>query len=92
MHYCRTNGYEHILDSRHFYEFWILLHQRAPLELQQLSSEAQEAEGLLGGVMEAFGRRARRLTVQEREQVLKVTDRYSIKDMELVLEVDNNVI
>ena len=28
----------------------------------------------------------------EREQVLKVTDRYSIKDMELVLEVDNNVI
>jgi hypothetical protein len=92
VHYCRTNGYEHILDSRHFYEFWILLHQRAPLELQQLSSEAQEAEGLLGGVMEAFGRRARRLTVQEREQVLKVTDRYSIKDMELVLEVDNNVI
>ena len=42
--------------------------------------------------MEVFSRQARRLTVQEREQVLKVTNRYSIKDMELVLEVDSNAI
>lgn len=90
VEYCRANGYEHTLDSRHFYEFWILLHQRAPLELQQPSSE--EVEGLLGGVMEVFGRRAKSLNVEEREQVLQVTDRYSIKDMELVLEVDSYAI
>ena len=90
VQYCRAHGYEQVLESRHFYEFWILLHQRAPLELRQIESE--ELAGLLGGVREVFSQRAAKVTVREKDPVLEVTDRYTIKDMELTLEAEGNVL
>jgi hypothetical protein len=90
VQYCRENGCEKVLSSRNFYDFWILLHQRTPLLLTQSQPEA--LEGLLGGVMEVFRTRAQRVVVLEKADVLKVTERYSIKDMELILEVDSNAL
>lgn len=88
--YCQTSNQERLLQQRTFYDFWILLHQRSPI-LAEMDSEARR-ETLLGETIEILTARVRSLTVAEKEEVLKVTDRYSIRDMQLKLEVKDSVI
>jgi hypothetical protein len=88
--YCRTIQREDILQHRAFYHFWILLHQRSPLVVEEDDESRQET--LLGEMMEILQDRARRLTVVEKQEVIDVTDRYSIRDMQLRLEVQDNAI
>lgn len=83
--YCEQRGEEALLTHRFFYDFWIILHQRSPL-LPGESLDNPE-ESLLGEVMELLQNRRMSLSVVEKETVLRPTERYSIKDMELRLEV-----
>ncbi len=88
--YCRQEGEEAFLTHRFVYDFWIILHQRSPLIPDE--SLDKEEESLLGEVMELLQSHRLRLTVVEKETVLRPTKRYSIKDMELSLEVMGDVL
>lgn len=88
--YCRASQREDILQHRTFYDFWILLHQRSPLVVE-IDAESRQ-ETLLGEMMEILQARAKSLNVVEKEEVLNVTERYSIRDMQLRLEVPDNAI
>lgn len=83
--YCRKNGQENLLQNRFFYDFWILLHQRSPIKLEVDSEDSQES--ILAEAVALMKGRARLLTIVERDKILKVTKRYSIRDMQLRLEL-----
>lgn len=88
VYYFQHHQQDYMLNQRLFYDFWILLHQRSPLHLEV--SEEERQESLLGGVIELLQDRAVSLVVLEKDQILNVTERYSIKNMELRLEVSGN--
>lgn len=88
VEYCQTTKQENLLEHRTFYDFWILLHQRSPLQAEMDAHMKQET--LLSEMMEILPAGVRNLTVTEKEEVLKVTQRYSIRDMQLKLEVQDN--
>ena len=88
--YCRDSKQANLLQQRLFYDFWILLHQRSPIVLD-INPENQP-ETLLGETIANLRGRASTLTVVELEEVLKVTERYSIRNMQLRLEVQDSVL
>jgi hypothetical protein len=90
VEYCRSSQREDLLQCRFFYDFWILLHQRSPLVVESKAESREET--LLGEMMEVLQGRAKNLTVMEKEEVINVINRYSIRDMRLSLEVDKNVL
>jgi len=84
--YCKQAGEERLLGYRLFYDFWIILHQRSPLIPGEKMDDREES--LLGEMMDLLRRRRVGLVaVVEREEVLRPTERFSIRDMELRLEV-----
>ncbi|MEN6328303.1 MAG: replicative DNA helicase [Syntrophomonas sp.] len=88
--YCHKTDKEYLLQHRLFYDFWILLHQRSPLICREHGEDNRD--NLLGGVRELLQDKAASLTVVEKEQVIAASKRYSIKDMELRLEGQGDVI
>lgn len=83
--YCMKNGQENLLQTRFFYDFWILMHQRSPIMLDMDPEGMQDS--ILGEAIALMKGRAQFLTIVERDKVLKVTARYSIRDMQLRLEL-----
>jgi hypothetical protein len=90
IQYCLDSGRENLLQSRIFYDFWIILHQRSPL-LLALDSEGAE-DSMLGEVIEILQGRADSLSVVEQTEVLKVGKRYSIRNMQLRLEGEGHAL
>ncbi|MFO1442080.1 replicative DNA helicase [Bacillus sp. Bva_UNVM-123] len=80
--YLDEMGEASIYEQRYFYEFWLVLHQRTPI----VNGEVNEEEGktLLG---EAFSLlRSRTLIVQEGIGVLKCNKRFSMQELMMKLE------
>jgi hypothetical protein len=80
--YMKQKRQEELLNYRSFYDFWIILHQKSPV----LMDYQEKTEELLFG--EAFNllrSKGKVLYVEEIEGILKVTDRFTIRNMSLRL-------
>lgn len=88
--FCLANGQEKLLQSRIFYDFWIILHQRSPLMLT-IDSEGTE-DSVMGEAVKILQVRAERLSVIELKEVLQVGNRYSICNMQLRLEGEGHAL
>jgi hypothetical protein len=77
MNYLDEIGQSHIYEQRYFYDFWIIMHQRSPIQ----NGEIQEEEGntLLGDALALLGTNI--LNVQEGQGVIEKCERFSIQEM-----------
>ncbi|WP_391204637.1 replicative DNA helicase [Psychrobacillus sp. L4] len=71
-----------ILQTRYFYDFFLLLHQRSPIQ-QDANVEEEESTHLLDGVKNLLGKKV--LTVLEMSGVLHPDTRYSIQNMQIFI-------
>lgn len=83
VHYIKENGYEGILKHRSFYDFWIILHQKSPVIIEE--NEKNE-ELLFGEAFKLMIKKGRMIKVEETEGILEVTERFTIRNMKLRLE------
>jgi len=90
IEYCAGNEEMKILQSRPFYDFWILLHQASPIEVS--GEDPALHKSILGAALELLPEQVRSLNVVEQEKVLTIGRRYSIRNMELRLELAEDVI
>ncbi len=86
MTYLENNDLASIYEHRYFYDFWIVLHQRSPITNETGDEEDNntifgEAFGLLG---------SRTLKVIETSSIIQKVDRYSISEMIITLEEDED--
>ena len=81
--YMKRSGYENILDRRCFYDYWILLHQKSPVNLGNYENSGKSLFGKSFGL---FAQKSDCICVKETGGVLEVTKRFTIKDMNLRLE------
>ncbi|WP_240315632.1 replicative DNA helicase [Sporosarcina sp. PTS2304] len=87
--YIQRSSYIEMLDSRMFYDFFLLLHHRSPLLPND--EEQSEETHVLDGVRRLLEDRT--LEVVECKNVLAPHKRYSIQNMEIKIEeVDDDVI
>ncbi|HDK7156408.1 TPA: replicative DNA helicase [Clostridium botulinum] len=81
--YMKENKYMHILDYRVFYDFWIILHQKSPIVID-IKEETEES--LFGEAFNLLINKGNIIYIEEIEGILKVTDRFTIKNMSFRLE------
>lgn len=86
VQYLRENGYEHWLQHRSFYDFWLLLHQCSPLH----KSQGEEENHLFREVL-ALLKPGDSISVTELPTLMQVTERYEIQNMKLVREGSDDV-
>lgn len=86
IHYLIEEGQASILKQRFFYDFWLLLHQRSPIVAGQLQLEEKEQHHILDDALAQLGRRS--IRIQERTDILAVTERFSIQNMTITLQED----
>ncbi|MFY0544952.1 replicative DNA helicase [Brevibacillus sp. H7] len=84
--YLRENGNEQWLQHRSFYDFWLLLHQRSPLQ----KSQGEEENHLLKEVL-ALLKTDEFIRVTEMPNLLRLTERYEIQNMIFVREGSDDV-
>lgn len=75
--------YKDILDNKSFYYFWIILHQRSPIELKKIDVDEEK---LLGKAFELLGGVADTVHVSESEETIGWRGRFEIKNMKIKLE------
>lgn len=75
--YLKTNGYEHLLESRYVYDFFILLHHRSPI--RKNSEGEDEQTHVLDGVTSLLG--SKTLYVTEQPSIINGSKRFSIQNM-----------
>lgn len=83
VEYMKNNNYAEILNHRSFYDFFIILHQKSPVFMEV--QEDQE-EGIFGQVYKLLIKKGKKLYVEELDTILKVTERFEIKNMSFRLE------
>jgi hypothetical protein len=81
----KQSGREALLSHRSFYEFWIIIHQRSPLNDE---TDRGKQGHVLDDVLILLNNRV--LSVFEKKQIVKVTERYSLQNMLLRLEESLN--
>ncbi|MDD2585745.1 MAG: replicative DNA helicase [Syntrophomonadaceae bacterium] len=89
-HIKEKQNYQYLLYNRLFYDFWLILHQRSPLQIKNQDEEASNI--FFNGVIDLLKDKCQSVMVQELGQVVKATPRYSIRDMSLRLEEKADVI
>lgn len=78
VEYSRENSYEYLLEERMFYDFWIILHQKSPLSIEQKEDNLfSEALKIIEG---------KYLNVIETVEIIKVNERFSINNMIFMIE------
>ena len=70
-----------LLHNRLFYDFWIILHQKSPVDLNDMDEKS-----LLKGLKDVIGGRANYLKVTEYEGEIRLVQRFTIKNMMISLE------
>jgi len=83
IEYMKENNHEKILDYRIFYDFWIILHQKSPIDIATLE---KSEELLFGEAFTLLMKKGSILSIEEVQEVLEVTERFTIKNMLLRLE------
>ncbi|MCB2291672.1 replicative DNA helicase [Clostridium sp. CS001] len=79
----RLRKLDEFLLHRNFYDFWVILHQKSPIIIDD---SEKSSEDLFGEVLTLLQNKGKVLKVDEIEGVLKITDRYTIRNMKLRLE------
>jgi len=84
LDYLEEIGQPHLYEQRYFYDFWLIMHQRSPIQ----NGEIQDEEGntLLGEALALLGTKT--LNVQEGQGVIQKCERFSIQ--ELIITVSEN--
>ncbi|MBE3569987.1 MAG: replicative DNA helicase, partial [Bacillales bacterium] len=84
LDYLDEIGQSHIYEQRYFYDFWLIMHQRSPIQ----NGEIQEEQGntLLGEALALLGTNT--LTVQEGIGIIQKCERFSIQEM--IITVSEN--
>lgn len=77
--------HEEILQMRLFYDFWIILHQKSPIEVAHIDEKS-----LLSGLGEVLKGKASYLRVMEYSGEIQHTNRFTIKNMIISLEEDSD--
>ncbi|MGG1640667.1 replicative DNA helicase [Paenibacillus sp. NRS-1782] len=79
--YVKQTGRENLLQSRNFYDYWMMIHQRSPISARQREQQtADESDlSLYEAMTDALN--GYELTVYEVTELLQVTDRYVIQEM-----------
>ena len=81
--FMKEKSYQYILDHRSFYDFWLILHQRAPIKLEK---EKEQQIHVLDEALELLKDRGDTVHVTEVTGLVKGSLRYTIKNMKLQLE------
>lgn len=76
----------HVLEQKLFYDFWIMLHQKSPINLDDL-----EDESLLSGVKEVLRGITNSIKVRESEGQIEKNKRFTITNMEIDLNLELKV-
>jgi len=73
-----------MLESRYFYDFWIVLHQLCPIDIS--TQDKDKANSTLVGVIDLVRDGYKTMTVIERNDIVYIDERFSISNMEMKLE------
>ncbi|WP_404406437.1 replicative DNA helicase [Jeotgalibacillus malaysiensis] len=73
------NGHGELFDTRYFYDFWLLLHQRSPLKENDVQNE--DSSHVLDAALAHL--QGRELVIKETNDVILVNDRFSIQNMDV---------
>lgn len=76
--------YREMLESRDFYDFCLILHQRSPINLAAAPEEAEG--GIFAGIAAVLNGQYSALAVEERGEMLAPAGRYRIRDLKFYLE------
>lgn len=87
VEYIRENGHESILEHRAFYDFWIIIHQKAPI-IMEIAEKNEEL--LFGDAFKILIKKGNVIDVEELDDILEVTERFTIKNMKLRLGEKND--
>lgn len=75
---------EALLNQRFFYDFWMVLHQRSPIVSGKIESEEDAQNHSMDDAIALLGNRT--IYIKERAEILHVTDRFSIQNMDIIME------
>ncbi|MCR2822055.1 replicative DNA helicase [Lederbergia panacisoli] len=75
---------EGLIHQRFFYDFWIILHQRSPIVSGKIETEDGEQNHSMDDALAQLGNRT--LRINERKEILNVTERFSIQNMDIYIE------
>jgi hypothetical protein len=84
-HVCEM-GDGAILHQRFFYDFWMILHQRSPIVSGKINTEEDNQSHALDDALTLLGNRS--LEIQERNEMIHSTDRFTIQDMDITMKED----
>ncbi|OLO39217.1 replicative DNA helicase [Alkalihalophilus pseudofirmus] len=85
--FLEENEQGSLFEQRYFYDFWLILHQRSPIIHGKV--EEDENKTLLGEALALLGYRT--LTIQEGKGVIQPVSRYSIQEMIMTLEENDEL-
>lgn len=75
------------LNRRIFYQFWYVMHQRSPIMYEKTDDRS---ESLFEEVLELIKLQYSYIEVEELQEIIKVTERFSIQNMVLRLRIGEN--
>jgi len=75
---------QRILESRHFYDFWMVLHQFSPVEIHFENED--KTHNILVEAVKLLKYHYKTIIVVENKNVLRINERFAINDMEMKLE------
>lgn len=83
--FLEGEGLSSIYEERYFYDFWLILHQRSPIVNGQVN-EGETVKTLLGDALALLGNRI--LHIEDGNGIINRFGRYSIQEMNIILEGD----
>jgi hypothetical protein len=88
--WIEAGEYSRLIQERPFYDFWIYVHQRSPLRTSDSETKQHDAQGArLDEMYALLGNRS--LIVTEQQEIIRVTDRFTIQNMVFTWgDTDNN--
>ncbi|MCM3439411.1 replicative DNA helicase [Metabacillus halosaccharovorans] len=87
LEYVRKTEDKDLLHQRFFYDFWLILHQRSPIVAGKIENEDDEQNHSMDDALAQLGQRT--LMIKERPETLHVTERFSIQNMDIMLEEES---
>jgi hypothetical protein len=79
--YQQQDEKAYLLDTRAFYDFWLILHQRSPIHSKQLQQDEEAKPSGMEEAMWMLGNRT--LLVEEEHGMIQVSKRFAIQEMKL---------
>ena len=75
----QNNGQAKLLNHRSFYDFWILLHQNSPLDIDKFNNKDEQVFSF-ADAQQVFGKSVKKIMVDEISEIVSVNERYEIQN------------